>query len=76
MQPPKLDAFKFDDDDDEEDEPQLYFHDPYDAESMLFRAKLFPPQPSQAQIQARRAQMEAQAASQASARSSQPSIPD
>lgn len=54
-------SLRFDDDDDEDEVP-VYFHDPFDAESMQFRAKIFPPQPSQAQIQARRAQMEAQAA--------------
>ena len=55
------DSCNFDDDDDEE-ETQLYFHDPFDTKSMQFRAKIFPPQPSHAQMQARRAQMEAQAA--------------
>ena len=52
------DRFKYDDDDDEDEAP-VYFVDPFDTESMQFRAKLFPTQSSQAQIQARRAQMEA-----------------
>lgn len=59
MNSPVSDVFKFDDDDDE-DEVQVYYHDPFDAESMQFRARIFPPVPSQAQIQARRAHMEAQ----------------
>ena len=65
ISPPISDGCRFDDgdDDDDEDEVPVYFHDPFDAESMQFRAKLFPPHLSQAQLQARRAQMEAQAAS-------------
>ena len=59
---PLIDSYKFDDDDDE-DETQIYFYDPFDTESMQYRARAFPPQLTQAQIQARRAQMEAQAAS-------------
>lgn len=65
--------FKFDDDDDEE-EVHIYFHDPYDAESMQFRSRIFPTQPTQAQMLARRAQMEAQAAM--NAKSHRPSVPD
>lgn len=63
--PPKADLdasgadwFKYDDDDDE-DEAQVYFVEPFDPENMQFRAKLFPTHSSQAQLQARRAQMEA-----------------
>lgn len=63
--PPKADfhspsahRFKYDDEDDEEEAP-MYFVDPFDTGSMHFRAKLFPTQSSQAQMQARRAQMEA-----------------
>ena len=52
------DRFKYDNDDDEE-EAQVYFVEPFDPESMHFRAKLFPTHSSQAQLQARRAQMEA-----------------
>lgn len=56
---PGADRFKYDDDDDE-DEVSVYFVDPFDTESMQFRAKLFSAQSSQAQMQARRAaQMEA-----------------
>ena len=55
---PDADQFKYDDDDDEDEVP-VYFVDPFDAESMQFRAKLFPTQSGQAQLQARRAQMEA-----------------
>lgn len=51
------DRFKYDDDDDEDEVP-MYFVDPFDTESMQFRAKIFPTQSSQAQMQARR-QMEA-----------------
>lgn len=54
---PDADTFKYDDDDDEDEVP-VYFVDPFDAESMQFRAKLFPTTSSQAQMQ-RRAQMEA-----------------
>ena len=71
--PPGSDWYRFGDDDgddDDEDEVHVYFHDPFDAESMQFRAKLFPPHLSQAQIQARRAQMESQAANNTSIRSS------
>jgi len=70
---PVSDRFKFDDDDDD-DEVQIYIHDPFDAESMQFRSKLFPTQPTQAQIQARRAQLEAQTAS--NTRSSHQPVPD
>ena len=52
------DRFTYDDEDDEDEVP-IYFVDPFDTESMQFRAKIFPTQPSQAQMQARRAQMEA-----------------
>ncbi len=55
---PGADRFKYDDDDDEDEVP-VYFVDPFDSASMQFRAKLFPAQSSQAQVQARRAQMEA-----------------
>ena len=55
---PIEDRYKFDDDD-EEDEPPIYFVDTYDTESCLFRAKILPSTPTQAQLQARRAQMEA-----------------
>lgn len=70
---PVLNDFKFDDDD-EEEEVHIYFHDPYDAESMQFRSRIFPTQPTQAQMLARRAQMEAQAAM--SVKSHRPSVPD
>ena len=76
MSSPLSDGFKFDDDDEDEDGVQLYFHDPFDAESMRFRANIFPPQPSQAQIQMRRAQMEAQAANNIPTRSTRQSGPD
>lgn len=52
------DRFNYDDDDDDDEVP-VYFVDPFDTESMQFRAKLFPTQSSQAQMQARRAQMDA-----------------
>ena len=55
---PSADRFKYDDDDDEDEAP-VYFVDSFDTESMQFRAKLFPTQSNQAQVQARRAQMEA-----------------
>ena len=55
---PDTDRFKYDDDDDEDEAP-VYFADPFDTQSMQFRAKFFPSQSSQAQMQARRAQMEA-----------------
>ncbi|KAL9072835.1 MAG: hypothetical protein Q9161_003377 [Pseudevernia consocians] len=56
---PGADRFKYDDDDDEDEVP-VYFVDPFDTQNMQFRAKLFPAQSSQAQMQARRAaQMEA-----------------
>lgn len=54
---PGADQFQYDDEDDEDEVP-VYFVDPFDAESMQFRAKLYPTQSSQAQLQARR-QMEA-----------------
>ena len=57
---PVDDRYRFDDDDDNDD-PTICFVDPYDNENMQFRAKLLPPPPSQAQIQARRAQLEANA---------------
>ena len=70
MQPPSKDEdsdnsmserFRFDDDDDEE--IPTYFIDPFDADPMKARARLFPSMPSQAQQQAqlaaRRAQQEA-----------------
>ena len=53
---PCADRFKYDDDD---DEVPVYFVDQFDAQSMQFRAKLFPTQSSQAQLQGRRAQMDA-----------------
>ena len=52
---PGVDRFKYDDDEEEEDETPVYFIDPFDTKSMQFRAKLFPTQSSQAQMQARRA---------------------
>lgn len=55
---PGADRFKYDDYDDEDETP-VYFVEQFDAESMQFRAKLFPTQSSQAQMQARRAQIEA-----------------
>ncbi|CAD6591648.1 MAG: Enhancer of polycomb-like protein 1 [Alectoria sarmentosa] len=54
---PDADRFKYDDDEDEDEVP-VYFVDPFDTESMQFRARLFPTPSSQAQMQARRAQME------------------
>lgn len=56
--PPGAGRFKYDDDDDEDEVP-VYFVDPFDTESMQFRAKLFPTPSTQAQMQIRRAQMEA-----------------
>lgn len=47
------------DDDDEEDGPPIYLVDPFDTESMQFRAKILPSPPTQAQMQARRAQIDA-----------------
>lgn len=70
---PVSDGFKLDDDDDD-DEVQIYIHDPFDAGSMQFRSRIFPIQPTQAQILARRAQMEAQAAN--NTRSSRQPVPD
>lgn len=55
---PGADRFKCDDDDDEDEVP-VYCVDRFDTESMQFRAKHFSTQSSQAQMQARRAQMEA-----------------
>ena len=55
---PGADQFKCDDDDDDDEVP-VYIVDPFDTESMQFRAKLFPTQSTQAQMQARRAQMDA-----------------
>ncbi len=75
ISPPISDGFKFDDDDDDEDQVQVYLHDPFDAESLQFRAKIFPPQLSHAQMQ-KRAQLEAQAANQASTRPSRQPGPD
>lgn len=49
---PDADTFKFDDDDDENEVP-VYFVDPFDTESMQFRARLFPTPSSQAQMQRR-----------------------
>ena len=54
----RADQFKYDDDDDQDEAP-VYFVDPFETANMQFRAKLFPTQSSQAQMQARRAQMEA-----------------
>lgn len=52
------DRYRFDEDD--EDEVPVYSFDPFDNESVRFRARLFPPQLNQAQQQAaRRAQIEA-----------------
>ncbi|KAL6713074.1 Enhancer of polycomb-like protein 1 [Lecanora helva] len=76
MDSPVSDGYKFDDDDDDEDEVQVYFHDPFDAESMQFRAGIFPPPPSQAQMQARRAQIEAHAANNIPTRSTRQSGSD
>ena len=74
---PVSDGPRFDDDDDDdEDEIQIYFHDPFNAESMQFRAKCSPLQPSQAQIQARRAHMEAHAGNHTSTRPSRQPGPD
>ena len=73
---PASDEFKFDDDGDDEDDVQVYTFDPFDVESMQFRARIFPPQPTQAQIQARRAQIEAQAANHISTRVSRHPGPD
>jgi len=70
---PISDGFKFDDDDDDDEVP-IYFHDPFDADSMRFRSRIFPTQPTHAQIQARRAQIEAQAAN--TTRSSRQTVPD
>lgn len=54
---PMTDRFRFDDED--EDEVPTYFIDPFDTDSMRFRARLFP-SPSHAQQQAaRQAQIEA-----------------
>lgn len=50
------DRYKYDDDDDDEELP-TYYIDPFDGESMEFRAKLFASQRDQAQVQvARRSQ--------------------
>lgn len=57
---PVFDRFRFDDEDDKE--TPTYFIDPFDANAMRARARLFPSMPSQAQQQqlaARRAQQEA-----------------
>lgn len=55
---PVAERYKYDDDD-EEDEPPIYFVDPFDTASMQFRAKILPSPQTQAQVQARRAQIEA-----------------
>ena len=52
-------ADRFNYDDDDEDEVPVYFVDPLDTESMQFRAKFFPASSGHAQMQARRAQMDA-----------------
>ena len=76
VSPSASDGFNFDDNDDDDDEAPVYFHDPFCAASMEFRAKIFPPQPSQAHVQQRRAQIEAQAANQNSTKSSHLPGPD
>ena len=58
------DRYKYDDDGDE-DEVDLYYVEPFDTESMVYRSRLFPGQSTQAQMQAMRAQREAAAAAQA-----------
>ena len=69
---PMSDRFRFDDDD--EEEMPMYFIDPFDADAMKARARLFPSMPSQAQQQAqlaaRRAQHEAAVAAGATAQES------
>ena len=64
MGSPVADRFKYDDDGDEDDMP-IYFIDPFDTESMRFRARVFVPQQiNQAQMPAsRRAQVEGPALS-------------
>lgn len=72
MDPATADRYKYDDDEDEDEVP-IYYVDPFDTESLLFRSRILPLPPSQAQIQARRAQMEAAAAAQAASQGN-PSI--
>ena len=69
LDPAIADRYKFDDDDDEDEVP-IYYVDPFDTENMQFRSRILPPPPSQAQIQARRAQMEAAGQGNHSIRSS------
>ncbi len=61
---PLFDRFRFDDED--EEETPLYFIDPFDADAMKARARLFPSMPvqaqNQAQLAARRAHQDAAAA--------------
>ena len=61
-QSPTAERFKFDDDD--EEEMPLYLIDPFDSESMRFRARLFPQMSASQQQAARRAQLDAAAAAQ------------
>lgn len=58
------DRYKYDDEDDEDVVPR-YFVDPFDTASMVFRSRILPGQPTQAQMQAMRAQREAALAAQA-----------
>ena len=64
MDPATADRYKYDDEEDEDEAP-IYYVDPFDTGSLLFRSRILPPPPTQAQIQARRAQIEAAAAAQA-----------
>jgi len=69
---PLMDRFAFDEED--EDETPMYFIDPFDADAMKARARLFPSMPMQAQQQAqlaaRRAHQDAAAAASASTQES------
>lgn len=72
---PMSDRFKYDDDEEEEEAP-AYFFDPFDSDSMKFRAGLFRnTQAAQAQALARRAQIEGQAVSSQNANNSASSGP-
>lgn len=66
------DRYKYDDEDDEDEVPRYYI-DPFDTESMVFRSRILPGQPTQAQMQAIRAQRDAAIAAAQAANHGNPS---
>jgi hypothetical protein len=66
------DRYKYDDEDDEDEVPR-YYVDPFDTESMVFRSRILPGQPTQAQMQAMRAQRDAAIAAAQAASHGNPS---